>query len=238
MLHEGRVESLGSAGARAIGFRSYSWILRSRHGDWPGLARPLNRLLLHVRLDVLGSIALAELRTILEADPTVGAEVEKDPWPVGSPRLLADTLREHASAPARVIDPYPTVVEQAQRLGRRAVVAVAAVLVVLVIAFVVAVLVSQPTKETSVFGTAPATALRSASPAIAPTGGTPTVTGSPGAQGPIADVAQPTGPVLVVGWSPRGNAAPKTAGLLANLKSYFATVHGRRDWADAGVVRL
>ena len=167
---------------------------------------------------------MGQLRTTLAADPTVGAEVEKIRGRKFA-ELLADTLREHASAPARVIDPYPVVVEQAQRLGRRAVVAVAAVLVVLAIGFVVAVLVSQPTKETSATATATATASRSASPAIAPTGGTPTVTGSVGSQGPIAEVAQPTGPVLVVGWSPRGNAV-KDSRLLANLKSYFATVHG------------
>src|SRR5450631_3935462 len=127
------------------------------------------------RLDVLGSIALAELRTTLAADPTVSADVDK----IRGRRfaeLLADTLREHASAPARVIDPYPTVVEQARRLGRRAVVAVAAVLVVLAIGFVVAVLASQPTKETS----ATATGSPSASPTIAPTGGSPTATGGVG----------------------------------------------------------
>ena len=174
------------------------------------------------RLDVLGSIALAELRTTLAADPTVSADVDK----IRGRRfaeLLADTLREHASAPARVIDPYPTVVEQARRLGRRAVVAVAAVLVVLAIGFVVAVLASQPTKETSAIATASPSA--TASLTAAPTGGSPTATGGVGSQGPIAEVAQPTGPVLVVGWSPRGNAV-KDSRLLANLKSYFATVHG------------
>jgi hypothetical protein len=172
------------------------------------------------RLDVLGAVAMAELRTTLAADPTVGAAVDK----IRGRRfaeLLADTLREHASAPARVIDPYPTVVEQAQRLRRRAVVAVAAVLVVLAVGFVVAVLASQPTKETS----AAATASPSASPTLAPTGGSPTAAGGVGSQGPIAEIAQPTGPVLVVGWSPRGNAV-KDSRLLANLKSYFATVHG------------
>ena len=191
------------------------------------------------RLDLLGSVAVAQLRTTLAADPTVGVVVDK----IRSRKfadLLADTLREHAASPARITDPYPTVVRQAQRLGRRAVVAVAVVLVVLATGFVVAALASQPTKETP----AAATASPSASGSIAPTGASPTGSVSPAAQGTLAEVARPTGPVLVVPWSPRGNAA-KDSTLLANLKSYFATVHGDATGqtqvllaTDTGTVRI
>ena len=165
------------------------------------------------RLDVLGSIGMGQLRTTLAADPTVGAAVEKIRGRKFT-ELLADTLREHASSPARVIDPYPVVVEQAQRLGRRAVIAVAAVLVVLAIGFVVAVQVSQPTKETSETATATASASRSASPLVRPPEDAD-LDGRSVAQGPIAAVAAPSGPILVVGWSTRGNAVKDSRADLA-----------------------
>ena len=174
------------------------------------------------RQDLIASGAMTQLRTELAADPTIGVAV-------GNMRdrqfaeVLADTLREHGSTPSRVIDPYPAVVRRAQRLGRRAVVAVAAVLVVLATGFVVAVQASQPTKETS--AAAAASASRSGSPAIVQTGPSPASTGSLSSQGPFAPVARPSGtPVLVVPWSPRGTAA-KDAVLLSRLKSYFTTVH-------------
>ena len=172
------------------------------------------------RLDHVASGALAQLRTTLAADPTVGADVDKIRGRKFA-EVLADTLREHATSPARVIDPYPAVVRRAQRLGRRAAVAAVVVLVVLACGFVFAALASQPTKQSA----GAAAASRSASPTTASAGASPTVTGSLSAQGPFAPVAQPTGPVMVVPWSPRGSAAGD-AGLLSSLKSYFTTVHG------------
>jgi hypothetical protein len=175
------------------------------------------------RLDLIASGALAQLRTTLAADPTVAATVS-DLRGRYFADALADTLREHASSTSRVIDPYPVVVRRAQRLGRRAVVAVAAVLVVLATGFVVAVAASQPNKATSV--AAAASASRSASSALVRTGPSPSFTGSLSPQGPFAPAATgPTGPVLVVPWLPRGSAAKDTV-LLARLKSYFTTVHG------------
>lgn len=173
------------------------------------------------RLDLIGSGAMAQLRTTLEADETIGAMVQSlrglfftDP--------VADTLREHALSPSRVIDPYPVVVRRAQRLGRRAAVAVAAVLVVLATGFVVAVQASQPTKATSAAAAASAAASKSSS--IVVTAPSATAPGSLSPQGPFAPAARPSGPVLVVPWLPRGNAANDSV-LLAHLTSYFTTVH-------------
>jgi len=173
------------------------------------------------RVDLIASGALAQLRTTLAADPKVAATVGNLQGRYFTD-ALADTLREHASAPSRVIDPYPAVVRRAQRMGRRAVVAVAAVLVVVATGFVVAVQASQPTKATS--AAAAASASRSSSPALIQTGPQPTFTGGLSSQGPFAPVARPAGPVLVVPWSPRGTAA-KDAVLISRLKSYFTTVH-------------
>jgi hypothetical protein len=168
------------------------------------------------RVDLIASGAMAQLRTTLAADPTVAAAVDNLQGRYFTD-ALADTLREHASSPSRVIDPYPAVVHRAQRLGRRAAVAVAVVAVVLATGFVVAVLASQPTKETS--AAAAASASRSGSPS-------PSATSSLSSQGPFAPVARASGtPVLVVPWSPRGTAAKDTT-LISRLKSYFSTVHG------------
>jgi hypothetical protein len=172
------------------------------------------------RLDLIASGALAQLRTTLAADPTVASTVSNLRG-VYFTDALADTLREHASSPSRVIDPYPAVVRRAQRLGRRAAVAVAAVLVVLATGFVVALQASQPTKATS--AAASASASRSGTPTLVQAGGSPSTNLS--SQGPFAPVARPTGsPVLVVPWSTRGTAAKDTV-LISHLKSYFATVH-------------
>ncbi len=173
------------------------------------------------RVDLIASGALAQLRATLAADPTVAATVGKLQGRFFTD-ALADTLREHASTPPRVIDPYPAVVHRAQRLGRRALVAGAVVLVVLATGFVVAVQASQPTKKTSV--AAAASASRGSSPALVRTGPSPTFTGSLSPQGPFAPAAAPGAPVLVVPWSTRGTAA-KDSVLISHLKSYFATVH-------------
>jgi hypothetical protein len=174
------------------------------------------------RFDLIGSGALVQLRTTLATDPTLGvafANLRDRQFA----DLLADTLREHGSSPARVIDPYPAVVRRAQRLGRRAAVAVATVLAVLATGFVVALQASQPTKATSAAASASASA--SSSPTLVQTGPSPTFTGSLSSQGPFAPVARPTGrPIMVVPWLPRGTAANDTV-LLAHLKSYFTTVH-------------
>jgi hypothetical protein len=173
------------------------------------------------RLDLIASGAIAQLRTTLAADPTVAATVGNLRG-VYFTEALADTLREHASSLLRVIDLYPAVVRRAQRLGRRAAVAVAAVLVVLATGFVVAVQASQPTKATS--AAAAASASRNASPTLVRTGPSPTFSGSLSPQGPFAPVAEPGVPSLVVPWTPRGTAA-KDAVLISRLKSYFTTVH-------------
>ena len=110
------------------------------------------------KIDLVASGAMAQLRATLEADPTVAATVRNLHGRYFTD-VLADTLREHALLPSRVIDPYPAVVRRAQRLGRRALIAGAVVLVLLATGFVVAVQASQPTKETS----AAALASRSAS---------------------------------------------------------------------------
>lgn len=181
------------------------------------------------RQDLIASGALAQLRTALVADPTIGAAVDKmHDRQFGD--VLADTLRERASSSSRVIDPYPAVVRRAQRLGRRAAVAAAAVLVVVATGFAVAVQASQPTKATSAAASAAAAAAsasasRSGSSALVRTGPSPTFTGSLSPQGPFAPAAaRPSGPFLVVPWLPRGNAANDTV-LLAHLTSYFTTVH-------------
>jgi len=173
------------------------------------------------RVDLIASGALAQLRTALAADPTVAATVDNLRGRYFTD-ALADTLREHASSPSRVIDPYPAVVRTAQRLGRRAVVAVAIVLAVIATGLVVAVQASQPSKSTS--AAAAASASRSSSPGLVRTGPSPSFTGSLSPQGPFAPVAVPGAPVLVVPWSPRGTAA-KDAVLISHLKSYFTTVH-------------
>jgi hypothetical protein len=181
------------------------------------------------RLDIGGADALRQLRTMLVADPTIGVAVGNMPdRQLGD--LLADTLRECASSPSRVIDPYPVVVRRAQRIGRRSAVAVAAVLVVVATGLAVAVQASQPTKATSA-----ATSSGSPSPAsvsaagsgaqgLVQTGPLPSFTGSLSSQGPFASAAGPAVPVMVVPWSPRGNAAGDAV-LLSHLKSYFTTVH-------------
>jgi hypothetical protein len=175
------------------------------------------------RLDLIASGAMAQLRRTLEADPTVAATVSNLRG-VFFTDALADTLREHASSPSRVIDPYPAVVRRAQRLGRRAAVAVAAVLVVVATGFVVAVLASQPTKATSAAAAASASASASRGSSLVQTGPSPTFTGGLSSQGPFAPVARPSGPFLVVPWSTRGSAA-KDSVLISHLKSYFTTVH-------------
>jgi len=174
------------------------------------------------RQNQIAAAALAQLRTTLAADPTIGKTVGNlREWQFFG--LLADTLREYGSSASRVVDPYPIVVRRAQRLGRRAAVAVAAVLVVLGAGFVVAVLASQPTKASS--AVAPATASRSSSPTVAAAGASPSATSTVAAQGTVAPAAaRPTGPVLVVPWLPRGTAAHDDV-LLAHLTSYFTTVH-------------
>ena len=172
------------------------------------------------KIDLVASGAMAQLRATLEADPTVAATVRNLHGRYFTD-ALADTLREHALLPSRVIDPYPAVVRRAQRLGRRALIAGAVVLVLLATGFVVAVQASQPTKETS----AAALASRSASSSPVRTGPSPTFTGSLSPQGPFAPAAAAGAPVLVVPWTTRGTAA-KDAVLISRLKSYFTTVHG------------
>jgi hypothetical protein len=174
------------------------------------------------RLDLIGSAALKQLRTVLAADATVGAAVDKM-HDRQFKDALADTLREHSQSPSRVIDPYPAVVRRAQRLGRRAAIAVAAVLAIVVGGFAVAVQASQPTKATT-SAAAAAAASKSSSQALVRTGPSPTFTGGLSSQGPFAPVARPAVPVLVVPWATRGTAANDTV-LLAHLKSYFTTVH-------------
>jgi hypothetical protein len=175
------------------------------------------------RQDLIAAAALIQLRTSLAADPTVAASFAN----MRERRfadVLADTLRERALSSSRVIDPYPAVVRRAQRLGRRATVAVAAVLAVVVAGFVLAVQASQPTKAT--VAAAAASAARSGAPALVRTGPSPTFTGGLSSQGPFAPAAGLARviPVLVVPWTTRGTAAKDTV-LLAHLKSYFTTVH-------------
>ncbi len=175
------------------------------------------------RVDLIASGAIARLRATLAADPTVAGTVENLRG-VYFTDALADTLREHSSLPQRVIDPYPAVVRRAQRLGRRAIIGVAAVLVVLAAGLVVAVQASQPTKATLAAAAASASASRSSASPLARTGPSPTFTGGLSPQGPFAPVAAPGAPVLVVPWATRGTAA-RDAVLISHLKSYFTTVH-------------
>jgi hypothetical protein len=138
--------------------------------------------------------------------------------------LLDDTLREHAGAASAPIDPYPRVLEQLGRQRRRAATLIAVVVVVLAAAVTVAVRVSTPEKVSA--AAAAAAASRSGflpAPQVVPSaaGSTPAALPQQGRSGrPGGRQLAP----LVVPWVPRGTAANDSV-LLANLTSYFTTVH-------------
>ncbi|HTC69743.1 MAG TPA: hypothetical protein VK662_09260, partial [Acidothermaceae bacterium] len=172
------------------------------------------------RVEATAADAMRLLRARVLSDlPQVGVDSVAD---ARLTDVLDSTLREHAIAAPGPIDPYPLVLARLRSLRLRATATVAVVVAVLAVAVGVAVRVSKPDKATST--SAAAAASRSgflpvpqAVPSVA--------TGSgPAAQGPFAPVARPGGPVLVVPWVTRGTAA-KDPTLIANLESYFATVH-------------
>ena len=176
------------------------------------------------RQEVVAADALRLLRARVLSDlPQVGAES------LAGGRLsnvLDSTLREHSGAAPAPIDPYPLVLARLRRLRLRAATVAGVVVVVLGAAVAVAVHVSTPDKATSAAAVAsqsgflPNAQFFSPAPvsaAPAPASGLP-------AQGPFAPVARPGIPTLVVPWVTRGTDA-KDAELIANLKSYFATVH-------------
>jgi hypothetical protein len=173
------------------------------------------------RLGVAAADALRMLRARVLSDlPQVAAES------LGDARLtdvLDSTLREHAAAAHAPIDPYPLVLARLRRLRSRAATVVAVVLVVLGAAVAVAVRVSTPDKATSTSGAA-AASQSGFLPVPQPVSAAPAPASALAAQGPFAPVARPSGPTLVVPWVTRGTAA-NDAELIANLKSYFATVH-------------
>ncbi len=228
VLHDGCVEGMAAAESAPAGSarvrRSFGRVTAiGRTGVPESFASPR-------KLDVVGSEALAELRSTLAADPTVGVAVEKMRGQKFT-EVLADTLRAYASSSAQVIDPYPAVVSQAQRLGRRAGCRRRAVLVVLVDRIRgrgagLAADEARPRplrrpRRDSAFGvrTAPGRATRHRRPF---------------SQGAVS-ASRATGRAR--SWwcrGRRGELRPRTAVLIAHLKSYFTTVHGDADRPDAG----
>jgi hypothetical protein len=172
------------------------------------------------RLEVAATDAMRLLRARVLSDlPQVGAESLAD---VQLGDVLDGTLREHAAAAPALIDPYPRVLARLRRLRVRAATAIAVVVVVLAGAFAFAVRVSAPHKATSAAAVASQSGFLPVPQAPVPAAAAPT--SGLAAQGPFAPLARPTLPTLVVPWVTRGTAANDPV-LIANLKSYFATVH-------------
>jgi hypothetical protein len=175
------------------------------------------------RQELIADEALRSLRARVVSDlpGRAGAESLPDHELIG---LLDDTLREHAGSASGPIDPYPHVLEHVGLQRRRAATLVAVVVVVLAAAVAVAVRVSTPHKVTA--AAAAAAASRSGflpAPQVVPSAAGATQS-SLSPQGPFGRPGgRPIGP-LVVPWVPRGTAANDSI-LLANLTSYFTTVH-------------
>jgi hypothetical protein len=174
------------------------------------------------RQEVVADDAMRSLRARVVSDLPAGAEALSDGQLVD---VLDDTLRARAGGLSAPIDPYPLVLERLGHQRRRALTAVAVVVVVLAGAVTVAARVSTPDK--SVATDAAAAASRSGflpAPQVVPSAAGATASALSG-QGPFA--AAPghlVEPVLVVPWLTRGSAAGDAA-LIANLKSYFMAVH-------------
>jgi hypothetical protein len=155
------------------------------------------------RQDSIGNGSLHDIRSRLRSNPStrVAVQAMSDREISG---LLTETLREHGSTAAPLIDPYPIVTERLRHLRRRA--AAAVVLVVLLLAG----------------GTA--TALQASRPKQ------PAKSGAAAARDsfhpPALDqrTIAPTDPGLVVNWPTRGNAATDVS-LLAKLKADFVQEH-------------
>jgi hypothetical protein len=172
------------------------------------------------RLEVAAAEATRLLRARVRSDlPQAAAESLADAHLTD---VLDSTLRERAAAAHAPIDPYPLVLARLRRLRLRAATVVAVVVVVLGAAVAVAVHVSTPDKATS----AAAVASQSGFLPVpqAPVSAAPAPVSALAPQGPFAPLPRPSLPTLVVPWVTRGTAANDPV-LIANLKSYFATVH-------------
>lgn len=176
------------------------------------------------RQEVVADDAMRSLRARVVSDlpARAGAEALSERQLVD---VLDDTLRERAGGLSAPIDPYPLVLERLGHQRRRALTAVAVVVVVLAAAVTVAVRVSTPDKVVAT--DAAAAASRSGFlpvPQLVPSAAAAPASALSG-QGPFAQPpGRSIGPIMVVPWLPRGTAVGDAI-LVANLKSYFATVH-------------
>jgi hypothetical protein len=154
------------------------------------------------RLDGLGEQAWHELKLTLVSDAATARQVDS----ISERELahhLAETLREHSSAPTTPIDPYPAVAERVRKHRRRG--TTAAVVSLLAVATLVVIQLSVANKR------------------VAKTG---TQTGGTSLQHRLSPANTPrtTGNTRVVDWPTRGNAATDSA-LIDNLRHDFVKLH-------------
>lgn len=166
------------------------------------------------RQEVLFDAALLDLRTALRVAPTTApaAYTLTDDEIVA---IIGEAILEHASEEPPPVDPYPVVVERAKHTRRRTWLIAAAVVVVLAFGAVGVVRVSTPPKVRAAVQHP-----QTASSAV------PSLSAVQPNRGLLGDrqLAPNNGPVSVVSWPVRGNAAGDPE-LLANLQALFLADH-------------